>query len=103
LFLSLTRTSLFLRAVHPRNDCYLGSDAAFGVRKPLVIDIGQASAEVAKTYNVAPGTRHAHHDFVLPTQAEAHAFRVERAKQDIEESGRKWTLDKNGLPVLDVD
>ncbi|KAI5295307.1 hypothetical protein KEM52_001758 [Ascosphaera acerosa] len=91
------------RALYVRGDPFESSDAVFGVKSSLVVDIGKVeSAELAAKYDVPIGTALLQRDFVLVTEQEAKELREERSKVALEALGRKVVM-LNGLPVPDVD
>lgn len=91
-----------IRALYLRGDPYETSDAVFGVKDSLIIDLEPADDATAKQYNVKPGTRLLKRDFVLVSEQEARELRDEKARKALAGLGRKLKL-VNGLPVPDVD
>jgi hypothetical protein len=83
-------------------DPYETSDAVFGVKESLLIDLGEVSSEQAKQYEVEVGTQLIKYDFVLVSAQEAKALREEEARKAIEGLDQRLKLLK-GLPVPDVD
>lgn len=90
-------TSLYLRG-----DPYETSDAVFGVKESLLIDLGTVTPEQAKTYGVREGCRLIGYNFVLVSEEESRKLREGNAMQAMEKLGKKMKL-WNGLPVPDVD
>lgn len=90
------------RALYLRGDPYETSDAVFGVKNSLIVDIELVDDATAKEYNVKPGTRLLKYDFVLVTEKEANDLRDEKAKKALADLGRRIKL-VNGLPIPDVD
>ena len=90
------------RALYLRNDPYETSDAVFGVKDSLTIDIGKAGPEIAKKYNVPEGHALLTHDFVLVSDAETKELRARNSKVALDKLGRKVKI-VNGLPVPDLD
>ncbi|KAG9952648.1 cathecol 1,2-dioxygenase, partial [Aureobasidium melanogenum] len=90
-------TTLYLRG-----DPYETSDAVFGVKESLLIDLGTVSAEQAKEYGVKEGGKLITYDFVLVTDDESRKLREEKAMEAMEKLGRRMKL-YQGLPVPDVD
>lgn len=90
-------TSLYLR-----NDPYETSDAVFGVKNTLVVDLGTVDAELADKYGVAEGTLLMTYDFVLVTDAETKALREHNSQVALDKLGRKVKI-VNGLPIPDLD
>ena len=90
------------RALYLRGDPYETSDAVFGVKDSLLVDLHPADEAIAKQYDVKAGSAVLTHDFVLVSDKEASDLRDERSKKALEALGRKVKL-LNGLPVPDVD
>lgn len=91
-----------ITALYLRGDPYETSDAVFGVKESLLVDLGTVSAEQAKKYGVEEGTKLLEYDFVLVTEDESRELREKNAMEAMEAQGRKMKL-WNGLPVPDVD
>ena len=91
-----------LRALYLRGDPYETSDAVFGVKQSLVVDLQRADEATAARYGVEKGSWVLAYDFVLVTSEEARALRDERSREALAALGRKVTL-LDGLPVPDVD
>lgn len=90
-------TSLYLRG-----DPYETSDAVFGVKETLIVDLGTVNAQMAQKYGVKEGSKLMTYDFVLVTDKEAEGLRQANAMKAMEAQGRRMKL-YNGLPVPDVD
>ena len=90
------------RALYLRNDPYETSDAVFGVKNSLVVDIGRAGPEYAKQYNVSEDHALLTYDFVLVSDAETKDLRERNSKDALDKLGRKVKI-INGLPVPDLD
>jgi hypothetical protein len=90
------------RSLYLRGDPYETSDAVFGVKESLLVDLGAADAQTVKQYNVDEGCKLLKYDFVLVSEAEATALREEEAKKAMNALGRRMKL-LEGLPVPDVD
>lgn len=90
------------RALFLRGDPYETSDAVFGVKESLLVDLTTADNSVAQEYEVKPGTLVLTYDFILVSEAEAKDLREKEAKKALGALGRKFTM-LNGLPVPDVD
>jgi protocatechuate 3,4-dioxygenase beta subunit len=69
-------------ALYPRGDPYETSDPVFGVKESLIVDLGTVDAQTAAAYNIPEGTKLLSYDFVLASEAEATALKVERAKEE---------------------
>ncbi|KAJ5711237.1 hypothetical protein N7488_005393 [Penicillium malachiteum] len=89
-------------ALYLRGDPYETSDAVFGVKDSLTVDIGKAGPEIAKKYNVPEGHALLTYDFVLVSDAETFELRSENSKIALDKLGRKVKI-INGLPVPDLD
>jgi protocatechuate 3,4-dioxygenase beta subunit len=90
------------RALYLRGDPYETSDAVFGVKETLVVDLKTVSSSQAKEYGVAEGCRLLTYDFVLVSDEEARSLREKEAMAAMEKLGRRMKL-VEGLPVPDVD
>ena len=90
------------RALYLRNDPYETSDAVFGVKNSLVVDIGRAGPEYARKYNVSEDHALLTYDFVLVSDDETKALRERNSKDALDKLGRKVKI-VNGLPVPDLD
>ena len=93
----MARSALYLRG-----DPYETSDAVFGVKESLLIDLGTVNADQASQYGVKEGSKLISYDFVLVTEDESRKLREKNAMQAMEKLGRNMKLYK-GLPVPDVD
>lgn len=85
-----------------RGDPYETSDAVFGVKDSLVVDVHKVNADTAKKYGVAEGSSLIKHDFVLVTKEESEKLRDDNALKAMKKLGRKVKLIDH-LPVPDVD
>lgn len=93
---------VFPRALYLRDDPYATSDAVFGVKDSLLVDLVDVDGKTAKKYDVKLGSKMTHYYFVLVSEREASDLRAKRAKRALADLGRKAKL-LNGLPVPDVD
>jgi len=91
-----------ITALYLRGDPYETSDAVFGVKESLLIDLGTVNAEQAAKYGVKEGSKLMSYNFVLVTDEESKKLREKNAMTAMEKLGRKMKL-WNGLPVPDVD
>ncbi|KAK7714433.1 hypothetical protein SLS57_007160 [Botryosphaeria dothidea] len=91
-----------ITALYLRNDPYETSDAVFGVKETLLVDLGTVNTEQAKKYGAKEGGKLMTYDFVLVTDEEARKLREQNAMEAMVAQGRKMKL-WNGLPVPDVD
>ena len=85
-----------------RGDPYETSDAVFGVKNSLIVDVHKVDAETAKKYEMKEGSLLIKHDFVLVTSAESEKLRDENALAALKKLGRKVKLIDH-LPVPDLD
>ena len=90
------------RALYLRGDPYETSDAVFGVKESLLIDLGTTDSETAEKYGVKEGSKLIQYDFVLVSEEESRELREKKAMEAMEHLGRRMKL-YNGLPVPDVD
>ena len=85
-----------------RGDPYETSDAVFGVKNSLLIDVGTVTSEQVKKYGMKEGDKLISYDFVLVSDKEAKELREKNAMDAMKAQGRRMKL-YNGLPVPDVD
>jgi len=85
-----------------RGDDYETSDAVFGVKKSLIVDIDEVKADMAKKYGVKEGMLLLKHDFVLVTKEESEKLRDQNAMEALQKLGLKLKL-VDHLPVPDLD
>jgi protocatechuate 3,4-dioxygenase beta subunit len=71
-----------ITALYPRGDPYETSDPVFGVKESLIVDLGTVDAQTAAAYNIPEGTKLLSYNFVLASDEEAAALKVERAKEE---------------------
>jgi hypothetical protein len=90
------------RALYLRNDPYESSDAVFGVKETLIVDLGKVDKETAEKYGVKEGSKLLTYDFVLVSEEESSNLRAQRSKEALEKLGRRVKI-VEGLPVPDVD
>ncbi|OTA62713.1 dioxygenase [Hypoxylon sp. EC38] len=91
-----------ITALYVRGDPYETSDAVFGVKQSLIIDIGKADAATAKEYDFPEGGLLLKHDFVLTTKEETEKLRDENAMKALAALGLRMKL-VDHLPVPDLD
>lgn len=89
-------------ALYLRNDPYETSDAVFGVKESLLVDLGTVNAEQAKQYGVEEGGKLLSYDFVLVSEEEARQLREKKALEAMEKLGKRMKL-VEGLPVPELD
>lgn len=85
-----------------RGDPYETSDAVFGVKESLIIDLKTVDEQHVKQYGVKAGMRLIVYDFVLVTENDSRELRERNALEATKALGLKMKL-WNGLPVPDVD
>ncbi|TQS33601.1 hypothetical protein Golomagni_06048 [Golovinomyces magnicellulatus] len=91
-----------ITALYFRGDKYESSDAVFGVKKSLIVDVTKADAAMAAKYDVAEGTWLLQHDFVLASDKEAEELRDKNALEALQKLGLHVKL-VDHLPVPDLD
>ncbi|KAK4154882.1 dioxygenase-like protein [Chaetomidium leptoderma] len=91
-----------ITALYLRGDPYETSDAVFGVKQSLVIDLDKVDKETAEKYGVKEGIWLLKHDFVLATQEETEQLRDELATEALQKLGLSLKL-VDHLPVPDLD
>ncbi|KAF2660496.1 aromatic compound dioxygenase [Lophiostoma macrostomum CBS 122681] len=92
-----------ITALYLRGDPYETSDAVFGVKESLIIDLNTVTPEQAKKYDVKEGTKLLTYDFVLVTDEETRKLRDQKAAEAMKALGRENMKILEGLPVPDVD
>jgi hypothetical protein len=95
-------TNMLRRALYISGDKYEATDAVFGVKKSLIVDIGKVDAETAQRYGVEEGMLLLKHDFVLVTKEETERLRDQNAVEALQKLGLKMKL-VDHLPVPDLD
>ena len=85
-----------------RNDPYETSDAVFGVKDSLVVDLSTVTEEIVQKYGVSAKSKLMIYDFSLVSNEEAAKLREQKAREAMEAQGRKMKF-YHGLPVPDVD
>jgi hypothetical protein len=96
--------SIYISALYLRGDPYETSDAVFGVKESLIVDLKTVSdiRGLSEKYKVAPSTRLLTYDFVLVTDQETTELREKEARRQIAKQERRMKI-VSGLPVPDVD
>ncbi|KAF1974805.1 aromatic compound dioxygenase [Bimuria novae-zelandiae CBS 107.79] len=92
-----------ITALYLRGDPYETSDAVFGVKESLIVDLGTVNAEQAKKYDIKEGSKLLTYDFVLVTDEETKKLRDEEALKAMKKLGREGMMIINGQLVPDVD
>lgn len=82
---------------------YETTDAVFGVKDSLIVELDTVTPELAKEYNVKEGTKLLKYDFVLVTDEETKKLRHDEAVKAMKDLGREGMMIVNGLPVPEVD
>ncbi|KAF3087205.1 hypothetical protein TWF569_010868 [Orbilia oligospora] len=86
-------------ALYPRGDPYETSDAVFGVKSSLIVDIETISdSTMAEKYSMKVGDHLLKWNFVLTTDTESEELKNRLAKQALETLGSTAKLE-NGVPV----
>lgn len=86
-----------------RGDPYETSDAVFGVKDSLIVDLHRVDKATADKYDGAKERSWLMtYDFVLVTEQESADLRERRSKKALEKLGRNCRF-VDGLPVPDVD
>jgi len=91
-----------ITALYVKGDPYETSDAVFGVKNSLVIEVGKVDKKLSEKYGVKEGTALITYDFVLVTDKEASDLRDQKSKDALEKLGRHVKI-VDGLPVPEVD
>lgn len=90
------------RALYLRGDPYEKSDAVFGVKKSLVVDLEKVDKKTAEKYQAPEGSWLLNQDFVLVTEKESLDLRDRLATEALKKLGLNLKL-VDHLPVPDVD
>ncbi|KUI61277.1 Hydroxyquinol 1,2-dioxygenase [Cytospora mali] len=90
-------TALFIRG-----DPYEKSDAVFGVKKSLVIDLDKVDKKTSEEYGVPEGSWLLKQDFVLITEKESLDLRDSLAEKALKDLGLRMKL-VDHLPVPELD
>ncbi|WPG99436.1 catechol dioxygenase like protein [Acrodontium crateriforme] len=91
-----------ITALYLRGDPYETSDAVFGVKDSLIVDLKTVSSDQAREYGVSEKSRLITYDFVLVSEEESRKLQEKNAMDAMKALGRKMKL-YNGLPIPDVD
>jgi hypothetical protein len=89
-------------ALYLRGDPYETSDAVFGVKQSLIIDLQKVDKAAAEKYDTEEGSWLLNHDFVLVTEKETEELRDRNATEALEKLGLRMKL-VDHLPVPDLD
>lgn len=91
-----------ITALYLKGDPYESSDAVFGVKESLIVELGTVGEAEVKEYGVEQGAKLLRYDFVLVTEEETRGLRQEEARKAMEKLGRRMKI-VEGLPVPEVD
>ncbi|OCK73662.1 cathecol 1,2-dioxygenase [Lepidopterella palustris CBS 459.81] len=91
-----------ITALYLRDDPYESSDAVFGVKESLVVELTDVTPEQIKQYDCREDSKLITYDFVLVSDKEAKNLREANAMKAMKSLGRRMKLYK-GLPVPEVD
>jgi hypothetical protein len=89
-------------ALYVRGDPYETSDAVFGVKQSLVVDLDKVDKSTAESYGAKDGDWLLRHDFVLVTKEETERLRDQNAINALKGLGLKMTL-VDHLPIPELD
>ncbi|KAF2263757.1 aromatic compound dioxygenase [Lojkania enalia] len=92
-----------ITALYLRGDPYETSDAVFGVKESLIVDLGTVTPEQAKEYDIKEGSKLLKYNFVLVTDEETKILKDNEALKAMKALGREDLKIIEGLPVPDVD
>lgn len=94
--------SLLNSALYLRGDPFETSDAVFGVKESLIIDLARVgdTEGLAEKYDVSPDTKLLKYDFVLITEEEAQKARVQAAQEVADkQDGKLKVVDGQLIPA----
>ncbi|KAL2269436.1 hypothetical protein VTJ83DRAFT_1620 [Remersonia thermophila] len=91
-----------ITALYIKGDPYETSDAVFGVKQSLIVDLETVDKETAARYGVEEGIWLLKHDFVLTTKEETEKLRDQLATEALQRLGLRLKL-VDHLPVPDLD
>ncbi|EHK23141.1 uncharacterized protein TRIVIDRAFT_191680 [Trichoderma virens Gv29-8] len=92
-----------ITALYLKNDPYETSDAVFGVKSTLVVELKTVQDKgIAEQYGVDVGCALINYEFVLVTKQEAIDMRYRNAEAAMKAQGKQMQY-INGLPVPDID
>ncbi|KAJ5182102.1 catechol dioxygenase [Penicillium cf. viridicatum] len=92
-----------ITALYLRGDPYETSDAVFGVKEPLIVDLGRVDKDLASKYpGIREGTRLMTYDFVLVTDKETAQLRDRNSVEALKKLNMSVKL-VDGLPVPEND
>ncbi|OAL42551.1 aromatic compound dioxygenase [Pyrenochaeta sp. DS3sAY3a] len=97
-----------ITALYLRSDPYLTSDAVFGVKDSLIVDMPTIDEDTAKQYLTDEERKDEKkwsvlkYDFVIVSDQEVKDLREQNSIKALQELGQKVKI-KDGLPIPDVD
>lgn len=91
-----------ITALYISGDPYETSDAVFGVKKSLIVDLDKVDKATAEKYDVKEGSWLLKQDFVLVSEQETEELRDKKAMEALEKLGLRMKL-VDHLPVPDLD
>lgn len=92
-----------ITALYIRGDPYESSDAVFGVKDSLIVDLVTVDDETAGKYQVDNKSKVLRYDFVLVTSAESEYLRQTNSRKAFADMGYDQVKMVDGLPVPEVD
>ncbi|EFQ29559.1 dioxygenase [Colletotrichum graminicola] len=92
-----------ITALYIRGDPYEKSDAVFGVKKSLVVDLDKVDKATAEEYKVKEGSWLLKQDFVLVSQKETEELRDRNAVEALTKLGLTHLKLVDHLPVPELD
>ncbi|KAM5356469.1 hypothetical protein ACJ41O_003115 [Fusarium nematophilum] len=94
-----------ITALYLRGDPYERSDAVFGVKESLIVELTNVSdvEGLAEKHGVDPSAKLMKYDFVLVSDKEASDLRDQKAMEAMEKQGATGMVIINGVLVPDVD
>ena len=81
---------------------YETSDAVFGVKSSLLIDLSEVDKALAEKYGVKVGTKLMKYDFILVSEQETIDMRAKNSKDALDLLGYSVRI-VHGLPIPDID
>ncbi|EON99012.1 putative hydroxyquinol -dioxygenase protein [Phaeoacremonium minimum UCRPA7] len=91
-----------ITALYLRGDPYETSDAVFGVKKSLVIDLDKVDKALAEEHDIPEGSWLLKHDFVLVSEEETSRLRDQNAMNALTKLGLRMKM-VDHLPVPELD
>lgn len=90
-------------ALYVRGDPYETSDAVFGVKQSLIVDLDRVDDATAEAYGVEKGTWLLRYDFVLVSERETEELRDRNAVEALAGLGLTHLTLVDHLPVPELD